>query len=287
MSEIETVPAAQATTETVAPSTAVTPPAAFSWKTQLAPDFANSPTMQKFPDTKDGFNEAVKSHLSLEQMLGHEKVPIPKGKDDTEGWNRFQKAMGIPDRAEAYGLPDADVPASMKGMTFDKQKFAEVVHSHKLTPDQAKGLWGAYTEMTKEVYSKAMKDHQEKMTNVVNQLRSKWGDAYETNVETGQMVINKFAAEPETQDFITTSLLKDPRGVEFLAKIGAQFAENKIGEFGQKRFSLSPEQAQEEITKIRNDPKHPYNNEKASPAERDRAIDMVNGLLAQIAKAKG
>src|SRR3990167_7826036 len=61
----------------------------FSWKSQLAPDFANSPTMQKFSDDKSGFNEAVKSHLSLEHLLGHEKVPIPKGPEDKEAWNIF------------------------------------------------------------------------------------------------------------------------------------------------------------------------------------------------------
>ena len=96
----------------------------FSWKSQLSPDFANSATMQKFSDDKSGFNEAVKSHLSLEQLLGHEKVPIPKGQDDVEGWNRFSKAMGIPDKAELYGLPDANIPDTMKGLAFDKNKFA-------------------------------------------------------------------------------------------------------------------------------------------------------------------
>ena len=125
----------------------------FSWKGKLGADMVNSPLMQKFEDTEAGLNEAIKSHASLEQLLGHEKIPIPKGPDDAEGWDRFQKAMGIPDKAEAYGLGDADVPESLKGMSFDKGKFAEVVHSFKLTPDQAKGLWEAYTTMIKEGYT--------------------------------------------------------------------------------------------------------------------------------------
>lgn len=258
----------------------------FSWKSQLSPDFANSPTMQKFSDNKDGFNEAVKSHLSLEQMLGQEKVPIPKGPEDTEGWNRFSKAMGIPDKAEAYGLQDVEMPDTMKGMTFDKQKFAETVHAFKLTPNQAKGLWDAYTNMAKESYQKLMQGHQEHMNTVVNQMKSEWGDAYDSNVELGQLVINKFSSDQETQDFVTSSLAKDPRGIKFLSKIGGQFAENKIGEFGYKRFSLTPDQAQSEIDSILNDSKHPYNNDRASPAERERAIDYVNSLYSAITKAK-
>jgi hypothetical protein len=261
---------------------------AFSWKGNLAPDFANSPTMQKFSDDKAGFNEAIKSHLSLEQMLGHEKVPVPKGdfKQDPEGWARFSKAMGVPDKAEAYGLPDAEIPKEMAGLQFNKQEFAEIAHGLKLTPGQTKELWNVYTGKTKEQYANHLKAYQEQMTQVVNQMRSEWGDAYDTNVELGQMVINKFAADQETQDWVTSRLVNDPRGIKFLARLGEQFAENKIGEFGYKNFSLTPDQAQTQIDEILKDPKHPYNDERANPGERERAIDLVNGLYAAIEKAQ-
>lgn len=268
------------------PDSSVAPAApSFDWKANLPADVANSPTLKTYDSSKEGLTKFTTSHLELEKLLGTEKVPIPKGPEDTDGWNRFSKAMGIPDKAAEYGLPDADVPESMKGMTFDKQKFAEVVHQFKLTPNQAKGLWGAYTEMTKDIYGKAMRDQQASMTTVVNQLRGEWGDAYDTNVELGQMVINKFSSDGSMEDFVTATLAKDPRGIKFLAKIGGQFAENKIGGFNYARFSLAPEQAQAEIDSILKDPKHPYNNDKATQAERDRAIDYVNSLY--IAKNKG
>lgn len=261
---------------------------AFSWKGNLAPDFANSPTMQKFADTKEGFNEAVKSHLSLEQMLGHDKVPIPKGADDAEGWSRFSKAMGVPDKADGYGLPDAEIPGELKNLNIlDKRQVAELAHSLKLTPGQAKGVWDAFVSKSKESYSAAVQEKQKQMTEVVNRLRGEWGDAYDTNVELGQMVINKFADEKEAQDFITATLLQSPYGVKFLAKVGGQFAENKIGDFGYKKFSLTPDQAQSEIDTILRDSNHPYNNDKAAPGERDRAIDYVNSLYALINKYKG
>jgi len=261
----------------------------FSWKSKLGPDLMNAPTMQKFEDTPEGLTKAVTSHLELEKMLGHEKVPIPKGPDDKDGWSRFSKAMGIPDRAEQYGLADAEIPEGMKGMGFDKQKFADVVHSHKLTPGQAKGLWEAYTTTMKESYQKVMQEHQKNMVSVVNQMRSEWGDAYDTNVELGQMVINKFAGDKETEDYITAALAKDPRGIKFLAKVGGQFAENKIGNFQSARFSLSPDQAAEELSKMKNDMNGPYMNQmnKFSSQEHDRAMARANELIAIIKKAQG
>ena len=270
----------QTQTETVV--TPVTPVVAspdFNWKGQLNPDFSNSPTIKKFPDTKEGFNEAVKSHLSLEKLLGNEKVPIPKGKDDLVARSIFNKAMGIPDKPDGYALPDIDVPESMKGMTFDKTKFAEEVHKHELTPAAAKGLWEAYTNMSKQAYAEAVKKHQDSVNGAINQMRQEWGDAYQSKVQLGQMVINKFSENQEMNDFITASLVNDPRGIKFLAKLGDQFAENKVGDFKYQRHSLTPEEAEREANSIRMDMKHPYNNDKAPQAERERAIDYVNNLI--------
>lgn len=270
-------------------TTTSAPTDTFSWKSKLNPDLANAPTMQKFDDSPEGLGKAIESHLSLEKLLGHEKVPIPKSVDDVEGHNRLAKALGVPDKAEGYGLADPQMPEELakSGMTFDKQKFAETVHAFKLTPNQAKGLWKAYTEMSVTAYTKALQEHQQNLQSVVNQLRSEWGDAYETNVDLGQTVINKFTPDKDTNDYLTSILSRDPRAIKFLAQIGNQFAENKVGEFSYKRFSLTPEQAQTEIDEILRDPTHPYTNPKATPAEHERAVMYVNSLYQAIAKAKG
>lgn len=262
-------------------------PKTASWKDNLPTDLKNSPLLQKFEDTPEGLGKAMESHANLEQLLGHEKVPIPKDANDTEGWNRFSKAMGIPDRAEAYGLPDSNLPESMQGVTIDKAKFGEIVHAHKLTPDQAKGLWEAYNEINIDTYQKAVAAKEQQVQDTVNRLKGDWGDAYETNVELGQTVINKFAPDQEDNDYITNVLASDPRGIKFLAKIGDQFAESKVGEFSMKKFSLGPEQAQAEIDKIKADPKHPYTNRDASDADHNAAVDYVNSLYATINRGRG
>jgi hypothetical protein len=259
------------------------------WKTGINTDLRNSPLLQKFEDTPEGLNKALESHANLEKLLGHEKVPIPKDVNDVEGWNRFSKAMGIPDKAEGYGLADAAIPESMKGMTLDKNKFAEIAHAHKLTPAQAKGLWETYARENISSYESAMKAHQEQLTKTVNTLKGEWGDAYQTNVELGQMVINKFSPDQETNDLMTAVVASDPRLIKAFAKIGEQFAENKVGEFQMKRFSLAPEEAESEIEKMVKDLDGPYMNQsnKWSSREHQAAIDRVNSLRASIQRAKG
>jgi hypothetical protein len=259
------------------------------WKTSLRTDLRDSSLLSKFEDSQDGLNQAIESYGNLEKLLGHEKVPIPKGPEDAEGWNRFGKAMGIPDKSEGYGLADPNLPEQLKGSGVGKERFAEIVHAHKLTPAQAQGLWKVYNEVSVEQYNQALQAHEKNTQDMVSRLKGEWGDAFETNVELGQMVINKFSNDQDMNDYITAVLSQDPRGIKFLAKIGDQFAENKVGEFQMKRFSTSPEEAQNEIDKLVKDLDGPYMNQsgKFTDREHQAAIDRVNHLRASINRARG
>jgi len=259
---------------------AVPEPTSFTWKDKVGVDLANSPTLKKFEDTTEGLIESVKSHLNLEQLLGHEKVPLPKDENDAEGIARFNKALGVPETAEGYKLTDPTLPEEMKGLTFDKTAFANIVHKYNLTPKQAEGVWKEYTDLSGGVYQKHVAAFQTNLAESVNALKSEWGDAYESNVAISDMVVNKFSDDKEMNDFVTSSLTKSPMGLKFLAKIGAQFAENKVGEFKYTKYSMTPEEAGNEVKTIKGDPNHAYNNEKATSAEHEAAIDFVNRLTA-------
>ena len=63
------------------------------WHTQLSEEYRNHPSIQKFSDV----NGIAKSYLSLESLMGQEKVPVPKSADDTNAWNIVHKAFGVPD----------------------------------------------------------------------------------------------------------------------------------------------------------------------------------------------
>lgn len=278
------------TTENTATTTTDNIPAqevsTFSWKSKLSTDVKNSPLLQKFEDTPEGLNKAVESHASLEKLLGHDKVPIPKDANDKEGWARFEKAMGIPDKASGYALPDAVMPDNLKELSFNKDQFAEIMHQIKATPAQAKGLWDTYVKLNMDIYNKALQSNQDSLNTLVNGLRQEWGDAYDSNVELGQLVISKFSADKEEADYLTAVMTKDPRSVKFLAKLGQQFAENKVGEFHATRFSKSPDEAQAELDKIRKDPNHPYLNPKASAKEHEAAVELVNRLETIVFRSK-
>ncbi len=262
-------------------------PSPFTWKDKVGNDFANSPTLSKFDDTPEGLKNAMASHLNLEKLLGHEKVPLPKGPEDVEGRARFNKALGVPERSDGYNLPDPSLPGEMSKLTFDKNAFAQVAHDHNLTPDQATGLWNKYVELSGNIYQKHSTELQASLDKTMNALRAEWGDAYASKVELAEMVINKFAGDKDAGDYITAVLSKDAKSLKFLASIGEQFAENKVGEFKNAKYALTPDEAEAEYTKILSDPNHPYLNEKATHKEHEAAIEYVNRLISIIHKPKG
>lgn len=275
------------TSTSAAPATASVTPATGAWKSGLSTDMRNSPLLSKFEDTSDGLSKAFESHLNLEKLLGHEKVPLPKDINDVDGWNRFGKALGVPDKAEGYGLPDAQMPDDLKGLTIDKNKFAEVMHAHKVHPHAVKEIWKMYQQINVDNYKSYMEKQKAQLTEGFNRLRGEWGDTFDTNVELGQMVINKFSDDQDMNDYITAALVKDPKGVKFLAKLGSQFAENNIGEFKMKNFSMNPVEAQAEIDKAVHDLNGPYMNQsnKYTEAEHQAEVDRINTLRRTINNA--
>lgn len=258
------------------------------WKNSLRTDLRDSPLLTKFEDTPDGLNKALESHANLEKLLGHDKVPIPRDANDKEGWARFNRAMGVPDTAEGYNLPDIKFPDSMKGMTIDKGKFGEVIKANNLTPGQAQALWKTYNEVQITAYNEHLSNLQTNLNKTINMLKEEWGAAYNTNVELGQNVINQFSDDKEMNDYLTATLSNDPKGLRFLKKLGDQFAENKVGDFNVKRFAVTPAEAQGEIDKMTKDLEGPYMNQKNkfTSQEHAAAIDRVNTLRTIIQRAK-
>jgi hypothetical protein len=55
--------------------------------------------------------DIVQGYRNLEKLVGNEKVPLPKGEQDAEGWERVFTALGRPTSPDAYKLPDSDAAA--------------------------------------------------------------------------------------------------------------------------------------------------------------------------------
>lgn len=196
---------------------------------------------------KDPADLAV-GYKNLEKLLGAEKMPMPKGADDAEGWNRVYDALGRPKSAEDYKLP---VPQGDDG-TFAKVAAGKF-HELGLTAKQAEGLaaWyneqgnGRMTQMQQELAAKAESDMQS--------LKQEWGGAFDENVEYGRRAAREYGLNAEKLSALENALGTGEM-LKLMATIGraqgeSEFVTSSTG----NTFGMTPSAAQQRISALRAD----------------------------------
>lgn len=182
----------------------------------------------KFWDTEKRaprVDEMGKSYIALEKLLTHERVPIPLSDDDAEGWERWAKATGRPDKPDDYtferpsGLPE--------GLPYDEEmekSFRSLAHQNGLGKRQATNFYNAYVKSQLERHS-AYAEHERAMkAQAEDAMRREHGAGYDGAIARSRAALGKFG----TPDFLAyldkTGLGNDPRMLRVFEKIGAELA---------------------------------------------------------------
>ena len=73
-------------------------------------DLKNNPTLKKYESQE----EANRGHLKLQESFGMEKQVWPKDENDTERWAEVNKRLGVPEKADGYGLKAISNPEGVE-----------------------------------------------------------------------------------------------------------------------------------------------------------------------------
>jgi len=143
--------------------------------------------MREFIRNK-GWNEPADmavGYRHLEKLIGGEKVPVPKGESDTEGWERVYKALGRPATPEDYKLADAESAAAY--------------HKLGLTARQASGL-SAWQDSLKAAQEQRGKDEAGvKRAQQMAVVRKEWAGEFEENLRLGKRAVREFGLESSVE----------------------------------------------------------------------------------------
>lgn len=196
---------------------------------------------------KDPADLAV-GYRNLEKLLGSEKVPLPKGADDKEGWGRVYDALGRPKAAEDYKLP---VP---EGGSPDFAKAAAgKFHELGLSANQAQALTEWYNSQAAEQTGAMQQQSAQKVEADLQSLKSEWGPAWNENINLGQRAAKEFGLDAEKLNamenaFGTGEMLK------FMARIGRGLTEHTFeGGKSTQGFGMTPDAAKARISQLRED----------------------------------
>ena len=186
-----------------------------SWRDSLPEDLKANNSLSKF-ETIEGL---AKSYTNLESMLGRDKIPVPKD-GDNEGWERYYKAGGRPDKFEDYGFAKPDqLPNGMEYAPDLDQRFAKVFHKHGMNKGQAKAVRDEMIAVLTEGH-KAQSTAQEVATSDGSaKLKEAWGRAYDQNLGIAKSELKKRGSAEFVAFLESSGLGNHPAMAEFLYNV--------------------------------------------------------------------
>jgi|TARA_R110000822_G_scaffold185437_3_gene324589 hypothetical protein len=172
------------------------------------------------------FENVLGSYHNLEKMFGADKAghtfTLPGPDATPEEMGAFYTKLGRPDAPEGYevAVPDGSQP--------DFANWAQgVFHDAGLSKAQADKVtaeWGNYVGTTTQSNTEAQ---ELAATNATNELKQKWGAAYETRVKTVDSTAVNLGM---TSDELTAlnAALGGTRAMEFVYNMGAQLGDHAM-----------------------------------------------------------
>jgi hypothetical protein len=209
----ETASAEAGNAATATPAAATT-----SWKDSLPDDLKSNSTLDRF-DTSEGI---VRSYLNLEKLIGTEKVPVPK-EGDNEGWDRYYKASGRPEKPDEYGFAKPEqLPEGMEYSPDIDKAFATKAHELGLNKKQAAALREWQLGIMSEGHKQQSSQTEIARSDGEAKLKSSWGRAYDQNLTIAKSELKK-RATPEFVAYMETSGLGNhPAMAEFLYNVAKE-----------------------------------------------------------------
>lgn len=186
------------------------------WYAALPEDIRGHASMRKFTS-----GEALaKSYINLEKTLGSEKVALPKGADDTEGWERLYKAAGRPDVAEGYEFRKfEELPEGFDYPKETEDAFREIAHKAGLSVRQAQTLRDWFVENAAAAYADEATEDDTASDLALAELQREWGNATGQKLALAQHAVEQHFGAEFKEMLDETGLGNDVRLIRGLAKL--------------------------------------------------------------------
>lgn len=248
------------------------------WRASLPEDLRSEKSFEKFK----GIPDLAKSYTELEKSMGN-AVRMPKAESKPEEWDAFYSKLGRPESPDKYELKRPENPAGGQWDEGLEKEFRTAAHASGLQPRQAQGLLDWFNKTQTErltAYTKGMEEG-------VGKLKTEWGAKFDEKLGMAARAVKELGGDELKTMLEDTGLGNHPVLVKLFAKIGESMMEDTIIAGDTHMEDSSKEAIQLKIDAIRRDPKHPFNDSKASPAAREAALKEMSGMYKQLYPGTG
>ena len=241
------------------------------WKLALPKELQENPSLKKFTD----LSAMAGSYVSLEKLIGADKVVIPGQHATDDDWKKVFTKLGLPEDVTKYDVKFKEGISLQKDFV---EEFKKTAHASGILPKQAQALADWFVAKNEGSEAQVIQMRKQQQDTAIDGLKTEWGKDFDFNVSRAKSVLSKFADKALMEYLDTSGLGSDANLVRLLSKVGGEmFKEDKIvNNDGDSVSQFSPSQARAEAVKIQADMKHPYNI-KEHPGHK-AAVDEVRKL---------
>ena len=191
--------------------------------------------------------ELARGYQNLEKLLGSEKLPMPKGDDDVEGWNKLYTKLGRPETPEGYGIKAAEGQDPTLA-----NAAASKFHELGLTEKQGQALTNWWAEQSQGLLDAQSAAQAQSADQAIAELKNEWGNKYDENIELGRRAAREYGLDADALGKIEGAL--GTKGLlDLMAKIGRGQGEAEFIGQGKTSFGMSPEAARARIQALKGD----------------------------------
>ncbi len=217
----------------------------------LPAELQAEPSLQNFKDV----GTLAKSYVSAQKMIGQNRVAIPQETWGESEWNGLFDQIGRPKTADDYKVPGFEFKSGAK-LDDAKMKAAKAaLHGAGLNQRQFDSVMKYYFQSVDGDITSATAAQAAARAASENQLRSTWGDSFESNVALAKSVVNKFGDADFIKEMESSGLGNNPKLIQVLHNIGKAMLEDhsRGGTAADQMHITDQSRAQQEIGKLKQD----------------------------------
>jgi hypothetical protein len=199
---------------------------ALGWRSALPDEYKQNDFVKTFTKPGDFVKSALEIKTERDSLKTKLDGAIPKLSENASPEEKaaFQKALGVPEKPEAYEL--APLPPELKEIQAMEPWFRHQAKEAGLTVGQAKTLWGAYSQLATDSQRQSIEQRNKALTEGMDAIKKEWGSNYDNNLKVVSRAETKFGLP---QDWVKShNLDNDPALVKFLFNIGNAMLDDKV-----------------------------------------------------------
>jgi len=214
------------------------------WQSGLNDDLKSYVQTKGFKDPAS----VLDSYRNLEKLVGvkDKLLQVPDNLGDEKAMAAVWDRLGRPTKPEEYGIKS-------ENEAFTKW-YTETAHKLGLNRNQAEALFKSYDEYSKAEITAFEAQQKAANEKLVNELKTKWGAAYDQNVSVAKQAAVQFGVD-EAMVTKLESVLGFQKTMEFFNAIGSKIGESEFveGKPASANKAYTPEGAKAKINDLMND----------------------------------